>query len=219
MATALELNGMRTQGQDVRMANIMAVQALANIVKTSLGPQGLDKMLVDDIGDVTITNDGATILRQIEVEHPAAKILVELSQLQDKEVGDGTTTVVIIASELLKRAGEMIKNKIHTSHIISGYKTAMKHAVSYIENSLAISTSKLDKQGLKNVAKTSMSSKVIGGESDFYASLALEAMLHVKTSGGKYPVKSVHIMKAHGLSMMESSVDKNHISKHDLLIN
>ena len=211
MATALELNGMRTQGQDVRMANIMAVQALANIVKTSLGPQGLDKMLVDDIGDVTITNDGATILRQIEVEHPAAKILVELSQLQDKEVGDGTTTVVIIASELLKRAGEMIKNKIHTSHIISGYKTAMKHAVSYIENSLAISTSKLDKQGLKNVAKTSMSSKVIGGESDFYASLALEAMLHVKTSGGKYPVKSVHIMKAHGLSMMESFLFKGYV--------
>ena len=204
MATALELNGMRTQGQDVRMANIMAVQALSNIVKTSLGPQGLDKMLVDDIGDVTITNDGATILRQIEVEHPAAKILVELSQLQDKEVGDGTTTVVIIAAELLKRAAEMIRNKIHPSHIISGYKSAMRLAIKYIEEHLAVSTIKLDKNGLINVAKTSMSSKIIGGESDMYSALAVEAMLHVKTASGKYPVKSVNIMKAHGLSMQES---------------
>jgi T-complex protein 1 subunit alpha len=87
--------------------------SLANIVKNSLGPQGLDKMLVDEIGDVTITNDGATILRQLEVEHPAAKTMVELSQLQDKEVGDGTTSVVIIAAELLKRANELIKQKVH----------------------------------------------------------------------------------------------------------
>jgi len=96
-------------GQDVRTTNVTAVMSLANIVKNSLGPQGLDKMLVDEIGDVTITNDGATILRQLEVEHPAAKTMVELSQLQDKEVGDGTTSVVIIAAELLKRANELIK--------------------------------------------------------------------------------------------------------------
>lgn len=205
MATQLELNGMRTQGQDVRFANIMAVQALANIVKTSLGPQGLDKMLVDDIGDVTITNDGATILRQIEVEHPAAKILVELSQLQDKEVGDGTTSVVIIAAELLKRASEMIRNRIHATHIISGYKTAMKHAVKYIEENLSISTADLDKNGLISIAKTSMSSKIISGESELYCKLAVEAMLHVKTGSAKYPVKNVNIMKAHGLSMQEST--------------
>ena len=90
-----------------------AVMALANILKSSLGPQGLDKMLVDDIGDVTITNDGATILKQLEVEHPAAKVLVELANLQDSEVGDGTTSVVIIAAELLKRANELVKNNIH----------------------------------------------------------------------------------------------------------
>lgn len=205
MATALELNGMRTQGQDVRMANIMAVQALSNIVKTSLGPQGLDKMLVDDIGDVTITNDGATILRQIEVEHPAARILVELAQLQDKEVGDGTTSVVIVAAELLKRAGEMIKNRIHPTHIISGYKAAMKYAVKYIEEQLAVSTDKLTKEEIVNVAKTSMSSKIIGGESELFSKLAVDAMLHVKNNSGKYPVKSVNIVKAHGLSMLESS--------------
>jgi T-complex protein 1 subunit alpha len=205
MATALELNGMRTQGQDVRLANIMAVQALSNIVKTSLGPQGLDKMLVDDIGDVTITNDGATILRQIEVEHPAAKILVELSQLQDKEVGDGTTTVVILAAELLKRAAEMIKNRIHPTHIISGYKSAMKLAVKYIEENLAVSTADLEQNGLVSIARTSMSSKIISGESELYCRLVVQAMLHVKGNGGKYPVKSVNIMKAHGLSMQESA--------------
>lgn len=109
MSSGIDVDGMRSQGKDVRMANIVAVKSLANIVKTSLGPKGLDKMLVDEIGDVTITNDGATILRQIEVEHPAAKIMVRLSQLQDEEVGDGTTSVVIIASELLSRAYQMIQ--------------------------------------------------------------------------------------------------------------
>jgi T-complex protein 1 subunit alpha len=104
MSTGIDLDGIRSQGKDVRMANITAIKSLASILKTSLGPQGLDKMLVDEIGDVTITNDGATILRQIEVEHPAAKIMVGLSALQDEEVGDGTTSVVIIASELLNRA-------------------------------------------------------------------------------------------------------------------
>lgn len=205
MATALELNGMRTQGHDVRMANIMAVQALANIVKTSLGPQGLDKMLVDDIGDVTITNDGATILRQIEVEHPAAKILVELAQLQDREVGDGTTTVVIIAAELLRKAADMIKNRIHPTHIITGYKAAMRHAVKYIEEHLSVHTDKLTREEVVSVAKTSMSSKIIGGESEHFSKLAVDAMFHVRNANGKHPVKNVNIIKAHGLSLLESA--------------
>lgn len=107
VGTGLFLNGERETGQDVRSGNVTAALAIANICKTSLGPVGLDKMLVDDIGDVTITNDGATILKQLSVEHPAAKVLVELADLQDQEVGDGTTSVVIIASELLKRANEV----------------------------------------------------------------------------------------------------------------
>merc|ERR1719160_672763 len=125
--------GHRERGQDVRSQNILAVTALANIVKTSLGPQGLDKMLVDDIGDVTITNDGATILKQLEVEHPAAKVLVDLANLQDTEVGDGTTSVVIVASELLKRANELVKNNIHPTTIISGYRLAMRECIKYIQ--------------------------------------------------------------------------------------
>ena len=111
VGTGLFLNGERETGQDVRSGNVTAALAIANICKTSLGPVGLDKMLVDDIGDVTITNDGATILKQLSVEHPAAKVLVELADLQDQEVGDGTTSVVIIASELLKRANEVRKRE------------------------------------------------------------------------------------------------------------
>ena len=98
----LNLDGEISSGEDVRQQNVTAVVAIANIVKSSLGPEGLDKMLVDDVGDVTTTNDGATILRQLDVEHPAAKVLVDLAELQDNEVGDGTTSVVILAAELLK---------------------------------------------------------------------------------------------------------------------
>merc|ERR1712228_566825 len=107
----LGVQGERTKGADVRQQNIMAAMSIANIVKSSLGPVGLDKMMVDDVGDVTVTNDGATILRLLDVEHPAAKVLVELAQLQDEEVGDGTTLVVIIAAELLKNADELVKQE------------------------------------------------------------------------------------------------------------
>merc|ERR1712013_705540 len=117
-----------------RTQNVMAASSIANIVKSSLGPVGLDKMMVDDIGDVTITNDGATILQLLEVEHPAAKVLVELAALQDEEVGDGTTSVVIIAAELLKNADELVKQKIHPTSIIAGYRLAMKESVKYIKS-------------------------------------------------------------------------------------
>lgn len=139
-----------------------AVQAICKIVQTSLGPQGLDKMLVDEIGDICITNDGATILRMLEVEHPAAQVLVELAHLQDKEVGDGTTSVVILAGELLKRATELIKNKIHPSVILKGFKIAQKEAEKYITENLSKSVESLGKEALISIAKTSMSSKLIG---------------------------------------------------------
>jgi len=206
--TNLSIIGEREQGQDVRTNNVTAVQALANIVKSSLGPQGLDKMLVDDIGDVTITNDGATILKQLEVEHPAAKVIVELAVLQDREVGDGTTSVVVIAAELLKRANELIKNKLHPTNIISGYKTAARKACEYIEKHLSMNVDSLGPEALINVAKTSMSSKLIGPESEHFSKIVVEAMLAVKTIGGngefKYPVKSVKIVKCHGQGSLES---------------
>ncbi|KAJ2163858.1 chaperonin-containing T-complex alpha subunit Cct1, partial [Coemansia sp. RSA 520] len=126
--SALFIGGTRVSGQQVRSQNVMAAQSIANVIKTSLGPVGLDKMLVDDVGDVTISNDGATILQLLEVEHPAGKILVKLAQQQDTEVGDGTTSVVVIAAELLRRANELVKSHIHPATVIAGYRLACKEA-------------------------------------------------------------------------------------------
>lgn len=204
----LFLGGEKISGDDVRNQNVMAALSVANVVKSSLGPVGLDKMLVDDIGDVTVTNDGATILSLLDVQHPAGKILVELAQQQDREVGDGTTSVVIIASELLKRANELVRNKIHPTTIITGYRLALREAVRYVNEVLSQPVADLNKETMINIAATSMSSKIIGADSEFFSKMVVDAMLAVKTTSPKgetkYPVKAVNILKAHGKSALES---------------
>ncbi|XP_049848233.1 uncharacterized protein LOC126313323 [Schistocerca gregaria] len=200
--------GERVSGQDIRTQNVTACIALANILKSSLGPEGLDKMLVDQIGDVTVTNDGATILKGLEVEHPAARVLVELAQLQDEEVGDGTTSVVILATELLRRGDQLIKKGTHTTNVVSGFCVAMNEACNYIEKQLSINAEALGKNVLYSVVKTSMASKVIGPDSDYFAELVVKAVQRVKQIGKKgtfkYPISHINILRATGHSARES---------------
>ncbi|EGD86058.1 T-complex protein 1 subunit alpha [Trichophyton rubrum D6] len=204
----LFLGGTKLSGSDIRDQNVLATQAIANVVKSSFGPSGLDKMMVDDIGDVTVTNDGATILSLLDVEHPAGKILVDLAQQQDKEVGDGTTSVVLIAAELLRRGNDLMKNRIHPTTIITGYRLALREAVKYMNENISIKVENLEKDSMLNIAKTSMSSKIIGSDMDFFAKMVVDAMLSVKTTSPKgevkYPVKAINLLKAHGKSATES---------------
>jgi T-complex protein 1 subunit alpha len=196
----------------VRQSNVTAAIAVANIVRSSLGPVGLDKMLVDDIGDVVITNDGATILANLEVEHPAARLLVEMAHLQDKEVGDGTTSVVLLAAELLRRGHALlVATRLHPTTVIAGYRLALKAAVAFIKERLVVPVGTLTDEHLVQAARTSLSSKLIGTEGDYFAQMAVDAVQSIRiTQGGKatYPLPAIHILKAHGQSITDSQLLK-----------
>merc|ERR1719461_186052 len=211
----LAIQGERTSGADIRAENVIAAMSIANVVRSSLGPVGLDKMLVDDVGDVTITNDGATILKLLDVEHPAGKVLVELAGLQDKEVGDGTTSVVIIAAELLQRANELVKQGVHPTAIIAGYLKAKKEACKYIAEKITLKTATLGEESFIGCAKTALSSKIIGVEADFFADMAVKAMQRVETTNKagqkKYPVKAVNIVKINGKSLRDSELINGYV--------
>lgn len=206
----LGIDGTRISGLDVRRENVMAVTAVANIVKSSLGPVGLDKMIVDEVGDVIVTNDGATILKRLDVEHPAGRMLVDLAQLQDQEVGDGTTSVVILAAELLKRAQELILQGIHATSIISGYKIALREALKYMQEHLSVKVDTLGHDVLLNVARTSMSSKILNTDADIFAQMVVDAITSVRTVNDfgdiVYPRKAVGILKQHGKSARDSQL-------------
>lgn len=204
----LTIAGDRQTGREVRSQNILACNTIANYVKSSLGPVGLDKMLVDDVGEVTITNDGATILNLLDIKDPAAKVLVDNAQLQDREVGDGTTSVTLLAAELLKKGDELVKQRIHPNTVLKGYKLACQVAIKWMRDNLTISSAELGEQGLLAAAKTSMSSKIINDDSDFFANLCVQAANAVRYSNGKggwiYPIKAINVLKAHGKSQKET---------------
>ena len=147
----------REKGKGAQSNNIAAAKAIADAVRTTLGPRGMDKMLVDSLGDVVITNDGATILKEIDIEHPAAKMIVEISKTQDEECGDGTTTAVVIAGELLKKAEELTESNVHATIVAKGYRLAANEARKVLSK-MSINASSNDKVLLRDIAKTAMTS-------------------------------------------------------------
>src|SRR5919202_6735245 len=147
----------QTKGRDAQKNNISAAKLIAEVVRTSLGPRGMDKMLVDNLGDVTITNDGATILKEIDVDHPAAKMMVEISKATDNEVGDGTSSTVVLAGSLLEKAEELIDKKVHPTLIVEGFKKAAQRSIDTLKE-VAVKVNPQDKDFLNKIAKTSMAS-------------------------------------------------------------
>ncbi|MEM7813522.1 MAG: thermosome subunit beta [Candidatus Aenigmatarchaeota archaeon] len=166
---------LRNTGKDAQLRNIMAAKAVAESVRTTLGPKGMDKMLVDSIGDVTITNDGATILKEMEIEHPAAKMIVEVAKTQEEEVGDGTTTAVILAGELLKKSEELIEQNIHPTMVIKGYRLAKAKALEILEK-MGTPVTLNDADILERTAMTAMIGKGSEAAMDSLAKLAVEAV-------------------------------------------
>jgi thermosome len=200
----------RTRGKDAMENNIAAAKVIAESVRTSLGPRGMDKMLVDQFGDVVITNDGATILKEIDVQHPAAKMMVEVAKTQDSEVGDGTTTAVILGGELLKRAEKLLQQKIHPTVIVEGFRKAADKAVQILE-SISIKSGIEDKKGLKNVAMTCMSSKIVSESKDKLAQIAMNAIEAIAEKiDGKWvaDIEKVQIQKKEGDSIDDTKLIK-----------
>jgi archaeal chaperonin len=200
-----------TRGRRAQSNNIWAAKEIAGIVRTTLGPRGMDKMLVDSMGDVTITNDGATILKEIDVQHPGAKMIVEISKTIDNEVGDGTTSAVILAGALLENAEDLINKDVHPMIIVDGYRKAALQAQKILDK-IAVKVRPDDKATLVKVARTSMASKLISNDSEELANLLVNALLQVaeRSSEGNYTVDidNVKVEKKTGLSVKDTSFIK-----------
>ncbi len=200
----------QTKGRDAQKNNIAAAKLISEVVKSSLGPRGMDKMLVDGLGDVTITNDGATILKEIDVQHPAAKMMVEISKATDNEVGDGTSSVVVLAGALIEKAEELITKDVHPTIIVDGYR---KSALKSIEifNQIAQKIDGGNKSELIKVAKTSMQTKLVSRESDELAEIVVNAALQVSErndSGYLVDIDDVKVEKKAGGSLGDTRLIK-----------
>ena len=201
----------RDKGKDAQFNNIPAARTIADAVRSSLGPRGMDKMLVDSIGDVVITNDGVTILKEMDVQHPAAKMLVEVAKTQDQEVGDGTTTSVIIAGELLKKSLDLIDSNVHPTIIAAGYRLANEKAQEILKG-VAKKVSLQDEALLEQIAETSMISKQVNSSKKFFAKMVVDAVKTIldKDENGKYTadLKNIQTVKKAGANMEESELVK-----------
>jgi len=200
----------RTKGKDAQGNNIAAAITIAEAIRTSLGPKGMDKMLVDQFGDIVITNDGATILKEIDVQHPAAKMMVEVAKTQDSEVGDGTTTAVILAGELLKRSQKLLEQKIHPTIIVEGFRKAADKSLEILDNISEKATID-NKDILKKVAMTSMSSKLVSESRDLLSDICVEAIISVaeQVNGEwKADLDKVQIQKKEGESIDDTKLIK-----------
>jgi len=190
----------RNRGHDAQRNNIMAAKTVAEIIRTTLGPLGMSKMLVTGVGDVVITSDGATIMKEFDIQHPAAKMLVEVAKSQDNEVGDGTTTAAVLAGELLSKAQELMDQDIHPTVIIDGYKKASAEALQILA-SLAITVDPTDIKTLRQIASTSMGTKAVATSKDFLAALVTSAVTQVMDgSSGKIKadIERIKVLKKHG---------------------
>nr|MDO8098945.1 thermosome subunit beta [Candidatus Njordarchaeota archaeon] len=190
----------RSIGRDAQRSNIMAARAIGEAIKSSLGPKGMDKMLVDTMGDVTVTNDGATILKEMDVQHPAAKMMVQISKSVDNEVGDGTTTAVILSAALLKEAEELINMGLHPTVILDGYRKGLRKALEIVDE-IALPVTLVDEENLRRIATTSMRSKLVAGSAEFLANLALKAIKQIaeKVDGAlKAEINHVKVDKKQG---------------------
>jgi thermosome len=198
----------RNRGREAQRNNMMAARVIGEVLKTTLGPRGMDKMLVDSLGDITITNDGAAILNEIEVEHPAAKMMVEIAKTQDDMVGDGTTTAVVLAGELLKKAEELLDQNIHPTIVVAGYRKAAQKAVETI-NKISMQVDIEDRATLKKVAITSMASKAVGSAREHFADIAIDAVRQiVEKRGDKMlaDIDNIQVIKKTGKSLLESQL-------------
>ncbi|RNJ80487.1 MAG: thermosome subunit, partial [Nitrosopumilus sp. H8] len=206
----LKESALQQKGKDAQHNNIAAAKMVADLVKSSLGPRGLDKMLVDSLGDVTITNDGATILKEIDVQHPAAKMIVEISKTVDNEVGDGTTSSVVFGGALLAKAEDLLKKEVHSSTVVEGYQKAAEKTLE-IYSQLSKKILPDDKESLYKIATTSMQSKLISEDSGSLSKIVVDAVLGIATKkGDDYTVdlENVKVEKKAGGSIQDTQVIK-----------
>ncbi len=206
----LKESALQQKGRDAQRNNIAAAKLVAELVRTSLGPRGMDKMLVDSLGDVTITNDGATILKEIDVQHPAAKMMVEISKTVDNEVGDGTTSSVVFGGALLAKAEELLEKDVHATVIIEGYQAAAEKALSLLTE-MAKQVGPNDKEILLKIAKTSMQSKLISEDSDMLSKLVVDSILQVvekEAEGNKVDLDNIKVEKKAGGSIRNTQFIK-----------